>query len=58
MSIAPALRTLAHMAAAATSVVLALVFAPLPAGLGLIAAALAAMIVGGRTELWLEARRT
>ncbi len=50
--IAPALKTLAHVAAALTSVVLALVFAGLPSGLGLILAALAAMMVGAQVELW------
>ena len=55
--VAPLLRTVAHIAAAATSVALALALAWLPSGLGLIAAATAAMAVGARTELWLEARR-
>ncbi|MEM8592580.1 MAG: AzlC family ABC transporter permease [Pseudomonadota bacterium] len=55
--IAPALRTAAHKAAAATSIILALVFAFLPFSLGLLIAALAAMMVGARVESWLEARR-
>lgn len=50
--IGPMLRTLAHMAAAATSVGLALGFAFLPFNLGLLIAALAAMAVGAQTELW------
>ncbi len=54
--IAPALKTLAHVLAALTSVALALVFAGLPSGLGLILAALAAMAVGARVELWQERR--
>lgn len=54
---APLLRTLAHVAAAATSIVLALSLAWLPSGLGLIVAAIMAMIVGARVELWLEARQ-
>jgi len=54
--IAPALKTLAHVAAALTSVVLALAFAGLPAGLGLILAAVAAMAVGAQVELWQERR--
>lgn len=52
--IAPALRTLAHVAAAATSIVLALVLAGIPLNLGLLIAAFVAMIVGARVELWLE----
>lgn len=54
--IGPMLRTLAHLAAAATSVVLALGFAFLPFSLGLLIAALAAMVVGAQTELWAERR--
>ncbi|MEM1235008.1 MAG: AzlC family ABC transporter permease [Pseudomonadota bacterium] len=50
--VAPALRTAAHVAAAVTSIVLALVFAFLPFSLGLLIAALAAMIVGARIERW------
>lgn len=55
--IAPALRTLAHVAAAVTSVVLALALAWLPSGVGLIVAAVVAMAVGARTERWLDMRR-
>ena len=55
--VAPLLRTLAHVAAAATSVTLALALIWLPSGLGLIVAAIAAMMVGARVELWLEARQ-
>lgn len=55
--IAPALRTPAHIAAALTSMVLALALAWLPTGVGLLAAAMAAMHVGARVETWLEARR-
>lgn len=51
--IAPALRTLAHVAAATTSVVLALLMAWLPYGSGLLVAALGAMIVGAQVELFL-----
>ncbi len=54
--VAPMLRTLAHVAAAVTSVVVALALAGLPAGLGLLAAAAAAMIAGSVTELWLRRR--
>ena len=55
--IAPALKTLAHVAAALASVVLALLLAWVPSGLGLIAAAVMAMIVGAQVELWQERRR-
>lgn len=54
---APLLRTVAHLAAAGASVVLALGLAWLPSGVGLIVAALVAMMVGARVELWMEARR-
>ena len=54
--IAPALRTAAHVAAAVTSIVLALLLAFLPVSLGLLIAALAAMAVGARVELWQERR--
>jgi len=55
--IAPALRTVAHIGAAVTSVLAALALSGLPSGLGLILAALAAMIVGVRIELWQDRRR-
>lgn len=48
--IAPMLRTLAHMAAALTSVVLALVLSGLPYNSGLLVAGLAAMVVGAAVE--------
>lgn len=52
--IAPALRTLAHMAAAGVSVVLGLSLAFLPYNSGLLVAALAAMATGAQVELWRE----
>jgi predicted branched-subunit amino acid permease len=55
--LAPMLRTLAHVAAALTSIVAALALAPLPYNTGLLVAAALAMAAGARTELWLEARR-
>lgn len=55
--IAPALRTPAHIAAAGTSIVTALLLAGLPSGLGLILAALIAMMVGARVETWMAVRR-
>ena len=54
--IAPMLRTLAHLAAAATSVGLALALAGLPYGSGLLVAAATAMAVGATTEVMLERR--
>ncbi|MCI2399575.1 AzlC family ABC transporter permease [Aliiroseovarius subalbicans] len=55
--IAPALRSLAHIAAAATSVVLTLAFFWMPYGTGLLAAALVAMIVGAQVEQVMARRR-
>ena len=55
--IAPALRTLAHVAAALTSVVLAVGLSFLPWNLWLLAAGLGAMIVGAEVERRMEARR-
>ncbi|MBP7242223.1 AzlC family ABC transporter permease [Amaricoccus sp.] len=54
---APALRSLPHLAAALVSVVVALLLASLPYGLGLIAAAMLAMLAGAAVELALERRR-
>lgn len=48
--IAPALRTLAMVAAAISSAILALLFAPIPFGLGLLLAAICAMIIGAEVE--------
>ena len=50
--IAPMMRTLAHVLAALVSIVLALVLAGLPYNLGLLGAALVAMIVGAQVEVW------
>ncbi len=47
---APMVKTLAHLAAAITSVVGALVFAFLPSGIGILLAALVAMAVGAEIE--------
>src|SRR6056297_522760 len=54
---APMLRTLAHVAAAVTSIVAALALAFLPYNTGLLIAAVLAMAVGARAELWLERER-
>ncbi|WP_425093152.1 AzlC family ABC transporter permease [Tropicimonas sp. S265A] len=50
--IGPALRSLPHVAAAVTAVIGALVFVNLPFSLGTIVAALIAILVGARVELW------
>lgn len=55
--VAPMLRTPAHVAAALTSVLGALGLGFLPFGTGLLVAAVAAMLVGARIELMMEARR-
>ncbi len=52
--VAPMLRTVAHLAAALTSVVLSLALAFLPLNLGLLIAALLAMVAGVQVELWME----
>jgi len=53
---APLLRSLAHVVVALVSVLAAIAFSGFPAGLGLIAAGLVAVIAGGQTELWLRRR--
>ena len=55
--VAPALRTLPQVAAALTSVTLALLLAWVPYSLGLLVAAAAAMAVGAEVERRLEQRR-
>jgi len=52
--VAPALKTTAHIAAAATSVIVALSLYWLPSGTGLLIAAAAAMLVGAMVETWME----
>jgi len=54
--IAPMLRSIPHLVAAAVSIVLSLAFAFLPAGLGLLVAAVVAMVAGAQTELALARR--
>ncbi|MGR3481777.1 AzlC family ABC transporter permease [Salipiger marinus] len=53
---APLLRSLPHILAAAVSVLCAILFAGFPSGLGLIAAAIVAMLVGAQAELALRRR--
>lgn len=54
--IAPALRTLAHVAAATASVILALIFVFVPFNLGLMIAGIGGMMVGAQVELWVSRR--
>ncbi|MEM1130529.1 MAG: AzlC family ABC transporter permease [Pseudomonadota bacterium] len=54
--VAPMLRTLAHVVAAFTSIVLALLFKDLPFSSGLLVAAFFAMIAGAATETWMKRR--
>lgn len=54
--VAPMLRTLAHVAAAVTSIVLALALAFLPYSAGLLIAAAGAMVVGAEVERRMESR--
>ncbi|MEL6167069.1 MAG: AzlC family ABC transporter permease [Pseudomonadota bacterium] len=51
---APMLKTVAHLAAALTSIVLALMLAWLPPGVGLLIAGLVAMIIGAEVERRME----
>ncbi|MEP4196670.1 MAG: AzlC family ABC transporter permease [Aliishimia sp.] len=55
--IGPMLRTGAHVVAALTAIVVALLSAGLPYSLGLVVGALAGMMAGARAELWMETRR-
>lgn len=54
--VGPMLKTAAHRAAALTSAVLAIAFAFIPYGAGLLIAAVLAMMVGAQVELWQERR--
>jgi predicted branched-subunit amino acid permease len=54
--VAPMLKSRAHLAAAAASVIVALALSGLPSGTGLLIAAAAAMITGAGVEIWLERR--
>lgn len=56
--VAPALRTVPHLASAFVSLVLGLALAGLPFSLGLPVAAFVAMIAGAQLELWMARRPT
>ena len=53
---APLMRSLPHFVAATVSVICALLFINAPFSLGLMFAAILAMIAGVQTQLWLERR--
>ncbi|MCP5039042.1 MAG: branched-chain amino acid ABC transporter permease, partial [Rhodobacteraceae bacterium] len=55
--IAPMLRTMAHVATALTSIIMALALAWMPYGTGLLVAALVAMVVGAEVERMTQRRR-
>lgn len=55
--VAPMLKSLAHIAAAMTSVALVLALSFMPSGTGLLIAASAALAVGALVETWIEKRR-
>ena len=55
--VAPMIKSLAHMAAAAVSVSVALALTGLPSGTGLLIAAGAAMVTGALVEVWQEGRK-
>ncbi|QBY02170.1 branched-chain amino acid ABC transporter permease [Rhodophyticola sp. CCM32] len=55
--VGPALRTVPHVVAAFTSVVMALLFASMPYNLGIIFAAIIAMMVGAEVERRMETKR-
>ena len=54
--IGPMLRSIPHYVAAFCSVVFALLFNAVPYGLGLMAAAILAIVIASMTEVWLEGR--
>ncbi|MCK0095998.1 AzlC family ABC transporter permease [Yoonia sp. F2084L] len=54
--VAPMLKSLAHVAAAAVSVSVGLLLVNMPAGTGLLIAAASAMLTGALVEIWMERR--
>lgn len=54
--VAPMLKSLAHVAAAIASVIVALLLVDMPSGTGLLVAAAAAMLTGAAVETWMERR--
>ncbi len=56
--VAPMMRTVPHLIAAAVALVISLVAVNIPYSLGLIVAGLAGMMAGAQAELWLKGRDT
>lgn len=56
--VSPLMKSVAHVAAAAVSIVVALTLIGLPSGTGLLIAAAAAMLTGAIVETWMEKRAT
>ena len=56
--VAPMLKSLAHVAAAAVSVSVGIALVGLPSGTGLLIAAGAAMVTGALVEVWMEGRNS
>jgi predicted branched-subunit amino acid permease len=54
--VAPMVKSLAHVAAAAVSVSVGLLLVGMPAGTGLLIAAGSAMLAGALVEVWMEKR--
>ena len=54
--VAPMLKSLAHVAAAAASIIVALLLSGMPSGTGLLVAAGVAMLTGAAVETWMEKR--
>lgn len=54
--VAPMMKSVAHIAAAGMSVIVALSLVGLPAGTGLLITAVAAMVTGAVVEMWMERR--
>ncbi|MFT6120954.1 MAG: putative branched-subunit amino acid permease, partial [Yoonia sp.] len=52
--VAPMIKSLPHVAAAFVSIIVALSLAGLPAGSGLLIAAVCAMVTGVAVETWME----
>ncbi|MEL7262401.1 MAG: AzlC family ABC transporter permease, partial [Pseudomonadota bacterium] len=55
--VAPMLRTLPHLMAAVTAIILSLLAAGVPHSLGLLIGGIGGMIAGAQAELWLTRRR-
>ena len=55
--VAPLLKSVAHISAAAVSMIMALALINLPSGMGLLIAAVCAMVIGAVVEIWMERRK-